>query len=185
MLKATAWIRQTIDDLCRVRPQLKPHKILATLEQIQSRYEKRCSILPQPTNLAELAEKVKRLWAEHGREGLRQLSPRELRYLPSVLYYGTEHRIADNEGLLSAILDLIKPRWTRVSHGLIRVYLLHYDPNSPGTKILRQFINENLAAYQGRSPVLRAWREWAYLFFGPSAEKELAAWLAKKELRNV
>lgn len=159
--------------------ELSPVHIKKQLQEVQRKFNEEGRQVPT-IDLDQLARRVLLLWSREGYAGLENLSFREKDNLPWIIYHGQSPQIAATADLVNGILTLLKNRWRSSIRKLIAVYLRYYDPSLPATALIRQFIQEHLATYNGSSPSILLWRRRSVLLFTPKGVNITAAWLRNK-----
>ena len=123
-------------------------------------------------DVSALAAEMYRVIKNQGLEGLRRQPKRKLRKYPWTLYHSRSGtRFIDDVKITSSLLSCYGDNATGAIANCIHVYLKNYDEDAPGNEVLREFIENRVVEYEGKSRRLLQWQERSFLFWrqGPLA----------------
>ena len=133
---------------------------------------------PESIQLDQMRQRVHAAYAERDADCIHQLSGRERRWLPWLMYYGDPPIPIEWPGFLRAALDdfVASSRLSRLG-GWIQVYLKHYKPDNPHTEELRKFIHNALVNYNGSLDRLLCWKRRTTLLFTAEPLTKTVQWI--------
>ena len=143
------------------------------------------SAKPTPIDLQKMRERLMAAYEQDTDHCLQALPRTDLRYLPWTLVQGSTDQWALSwPGLLGSAIHEMETsgRSSRLT-GWIRVYLRHYEAETPEFEQLRRALESQLAQYDGANPHINCWKERLRLLFSANAV-ELSASLFLAEQRT-
>ena len=167
--------KRQINNLLRPFPFPQPFSLIKEVEKVKKKFDVEPTT-PAFCDFNQLLSKVYFLWNSRGEKGLTELTSKEKRCLPWILYIGGSIRTIDQIDLLKAILELFNPPKASYLNTLIHIYLKNFDL-SKGNEILRQFVLNHLKIYDGINPRLKKWKSKINFLFTKNAVFNTANWI--------
>jgi len=167
--------KRQINNLLRPFPFPQPFSLIKEVEKVKKKFDVEPTT-PAFCDFNQLLSKVYFLWNSRGEKGLTELTSKEKRCLPWILYIGGSIRTIDQIDLLKAILELFNPPKASYLNTLIHIYLKNFRL-SKGNEILRQFVLNHLKIYDGINPRLKKWKSKINFLFTKNAVFNTANWI--------